>query len=144
MLFRSVFHAMLDVGYVTKQKVSRSFVFLSQISYSDSDSVSLFGNFTMRAQVTLNDIHFLRLDFTSPPHKLSPAPASHGRVFATRTPTIASKAATSRLKASFPSHQHRRYYQRHHHHLHQSPCLAIPPTSWAQYSCGYASAYSPP
>jgi hypothetical protein len=49
---------MLDVGYVTKQKVSRSFVFLSQISYSDSAFVSLFGNFTMRAQVTLHDIHF--------------------------------------------------------------------------------------
>lgn len=53
-----VSHAMLNVCYVTKQKVSRSFVFLSQIFYSDSDFVSFFGNFTMRTQVTLRDIHF--------------------------------------------------------------------------------------
>lgn len=83
-------------------------------------------------------IHFYH--FTSPPRKLNPAPASYGRVFATRDPTIGNKSATSQQKASFPSRQHRRYY--HHHNNHQPPCQANPPTSWPRSSCGYASAFS--
>jgi hypothetical protein len=80
--------------------------------------------------------------FPSPQANAPPSSPPYGRAFATRSPTIASQPTTSRRQANSPSHQHRRYH--HHHNHHQSPCQAIPPTSWAPSSCGYASAFPQP
>jgi hypothetical protein len=131
-----VLRAKLDVDHSTKQKVS-PLSFRHRSPYSVSDLISLLGNLAMRATASPQLYSLSRSQFTSPPHKLSPTPASYGRGFAIRAPTIASKAAISQRKANSPSHQHRRHH--HHHNHHQSPCRAIPPTSWALSSCGYAS-----
>lgn len=111
-----VSRAKLYVGHTTMQNVS-PLSFSHKISYSDSGFISLFGNFTIRTIVSPTLYSLLPLHFTSPQTK--PCGCQHhplhGRAFTTRTSTIASEAATSKQKASFPLHQHCRYYYRRHH-----------------------------
>lgn len=81
-----------------------------------------------------------QLHFTSPQAKPRPSLLWQS-VCHSRCDNSNQTCDTSQQKASFPQHQHRRYYHNHSHH--QSPCLANPPTFWLRSFCSYSSASSP-